>query len=163
MILIVYVSTTVFITQGKYIGYMFWLLNSHLQACSLQVKSQDVKNRPEDDCSIVETCSLCNKYSCAEVHYSYRNTYPRTSWCLHSRRQESLFLLPYCEFGVRIFRSFAFLLSSTGWRYCWYWLRGLAWKWQILWGHTGCFCWWPLINICRLSHSGTAVTAVTTS
>jgi len=31
----------VFITQGNYIGYMFRLLNSHLQAYSLQVKSQD--------------------------------------------------------------------------------------------------------------------------
>ena len=41
MILIVYVSTTIFITQGNYIGYMFRLLNSHLQAYSLQVKSQD--------------------------------------------------------------------------------------------------------------------------
>jgi len=41
MILIVYVSTTVFTTQGNYVGYMFRLLNSHLQAYSLQVKSQD--------------------------------------------------------------------------------------------------------------------------
>jgi len=41
MILVVYVSTTVFITQGNYIGYMFRLLNSHLQAYSLQVKSRD--------------------------------------------------------------------------------------------------------------------------
>ena len=41
-ILIVYVCTTVFITQGNYIGYMFRLLNNHLQAYSLQVKSQDV-------------------------------------------------------------------------------------------------------------------------
>jgi len=32
MILIVYVSTTGLITQGNYIGYMFRLLNSHLQA-----------------------------------------------------------------------------------------------------------------------------------
>jgi len=37
MILIVYVSTTVFITQGNYIGYMFRLLNNHLHACSLQL------------------------------------------------------------------------------------------------------------------------------
>ena len=41
MVLIVYVNTTVFITQGNYIGYMFRLLNSHLQAYSLQVKSQN--------------------------------------------------------------------------------------------------------------------------
>jgi len=33
----VYVSTTAFITRGNYIGYMFRLLNSHLQAYSLQV------------------------------------------------------------------------------------------------------------------------------
>jgi len=41
MILIVYVSITVFITQDIYVRYMFRLLNSHLQAYSLQVKSQD--------------------------------------------------------------------------------------------------------------------------
>ena len=41
MILVVYVSTSVFITHGNYIGFMFRLLNGHLQACSLQVKSQD--------------------------------------------------------------------------------------------------------------------------
>jgi len=41
MTLVVYVSTAVFITQGNYIRYMFRLLNSHLQAYSLHVKSQD--------------------------------------------------------------------------------------------------------------------------
>jgi len=41
MILIMYVNRTDFITQGNYIGYMFRLLNSHLQAYSLLVKSQD--------------------------------------------------------------------------------------------------------------------------
>jgi hypothetical protein len=41
MLLTVYASTTVFITQGNYIGYMFRLMNSHLQAHYLQVKSQD--------------------------------------------------------------------------------------------------------------------------
>jgi len=40
-ILIVYVSTPVFITKGNYIGYIFRLLNSHLQTYSLQIKSQD--------------------------------------------------------------------------------------------------------------------------
>jgi len=40
MILIMYVSTTVFIIQGNYIGYMFRLLNSHLQAYSLQVSQR---------------------------------------------------------------------------------------------------------------------------
>ena len=35
--LMVYVSTTVFITQGNYKGYMFRLLNSYLQAYSLQL------------------------------------------------------------------------------------------------------------------------------
>ena len=39
IILILYVSTTVLITQGNYVGYiyMFRLLNSHLQAYSLQL------------------------------------------------------------------------------------------------------------------------------
>jgi len=41
MILTVQVSTTVFITQGNYVGYMFRLLNSHLQVYYLHVKSQD--------------------------------------------------------------------------------------------------------------------------
>ena len=41
MILVLYVSRTVFITQGNYMGYMSRLLNSHLQAYSLQVESQD--------------------------------------------------------------------------------------------------------------------------
>jgi len=59
MILIVYVSTTVFITQGNYVGYMFRLLSSHLQDYSLQVKSQVA----------VHIITLCNKNSCADVHY----------------------------------------------------------------------------------------------
>jgi len=55
---------------------MFRLINTHLQACYLQVKSQHlvfypVKNRPEDDYLLVETYSLhitlCNKNSCADV------------------------------------------------------------------------------------------------
>jgi len=50
IILIVYVSTTVFITQGNYIGYMFRLLNSHLQAYSLQVKSQDAVHTLGSQC-----------------------------------------------------------------------------------------------------------------
>jgi len=41
MILTVYVSTTVVITQVNCIGYVFRLLNVHLQAHSLQVKSQN--------------------------------------------------------------------------------------------------------------------------
>ena len=49
-ILIVYVSTTVFITQGNYVGYMFRLLNSHLQAYSLQVKSQDAVHTLGSQC-----------------------------------------------------------------------------------------------------------------
>ena len=48
--LIVYVSTTAFITQGNYIGYMFRLLNSHLQAYSLQVKSQDAVHTLGSQC-----------------------------------------------------------------------------------------------------------------
>jgi len=50
MILILYVSTTVFITQGNYIGYMFRLLNSHLQTYSLQVKSQDAVHTLGSQC-----------------------------------------------------------------------------------------------------------------
>jgi len=50
MILIVYVSTAVFITQSSYIGYMFRLLNSHLQACSLQVKSHDAVHTLGSQC-----------------------------------------------------------------------------------------------------------------
>jgi len=61
MILIVYVNTTVFITQGNYIGYMFRLLNSHLQAYSLQVKSQDAVHTLGSQCVCIS--------SCADVHY----------------------------------------------------------------------------------------------
>jgi len=50
MILIVYVSTSVFITQGNYTGYMFRPLNSHLQAYSLQVKSQDAVHTLGSQC-----------------------------------------------------------------------------------------------------------------
>jgi len=51
--LIVYVSTTVFITQGNYIGYMFRLLNGRLQAYSLQVKSQDAVHTLGSQCVYV--------------------------------------------------------------------------------------------------------------
>jgi len=50
MILIVYVSTFVFITQGNYVGYMIRLLNSHLQGYSLQVKSQDAVHTLGSQC-----------------------------------------------------------------------------------------------------------------
>ena len=50
IILILYVSTTVFITQGNYVGYMFRLMNSHLQAYSLQVKSQDAVHTLGSQC-----------------------------------------------------------------------------------------------------------------
>ena len=50
VILIVYVSTTIFITQGNYVGYMFRLLNSHLQTSSLQVKSQDAVHTLGSQC-----------------------------------------------------------------------------------------------------------------
>jgi len=54
---------------------MFQLINSHLQAYSLQVKSRDaVKNRPEDGCLLVETytlhITLCNDNNCADVQLS---------------------------------------------------------------------------------------------
>jgi len=39
-----------FITQSNYIGYMFRLLNSHLQAYSLQVKSQDAVHTLGSQC-----------------------------------------------------------------------------------------------------------------
>jgi len=38
-------NTTVFITQDNYVGYMFRLLNSHLQSYSLQVKLQDAVSK----------------------------------------------------------------------------------------------------------------------
>jgi len=60
MILIVYVSTTVFITQGNYIGYMFRLLNSHLQAFSLQF---------DTGCCAHIVITVCNKNSYADVRY----------------------------------------------------------------------------------------------
>ena len=39
-----------FITQGNYVGYMFRLSNSHLQAYSLQVKSQDAVHTVGSQC-----------------------------------------------------------------------------------------------------------------
>ena len=50
IILKLYVSTYVFTTQGNYVGYMFRLLNSHLQAYSLQVKSQDAVHTLGSQC-----------------------------------------------------------------------------------------------------------------
>jgi len=38
------------ITQDNYIGYMFRLLNSHLQAYYLQVKSQDAMQTSGSQC-----------------------------------------------------------------------------------------------------------------
>ena len=71
MILMVYISTAVFITQDNYIGYMFRLLNSHLQAYSLQVKSQDAVDTLGSQCVYIMylsqiiylgniTCEVCN-------------------------------------------------------------------------------------------------------
>jgi len=41
--------------------------------CAQSPVTKPVKNRHEDDCSIVETCNLhitlCKKDSCADVHY----------------------------------------------------------------------------------------------
>ena len=53
MVLIMYVSTTVFITQGNYIGYMFRLLSSHLQVYSLQVKSPDAVHTLGSQCAYI--------------------------------------------------------------------------------------------------------------
>ena len=50
VMLTVYVSTTVVIAQGNYVGYMFRLLNSHLQAYSLHVKSQDAVHTLGSQC-----------------------------------------------------------------------------------------------------------------
>ena len=50
MILILYVSTAVFIAQRNYMGYTFRLLNSHLQAYSLLVKSQDTVHTLGSQC-----------------------------------------------------------------------------------------------------------------
>jgi len=57
MILIMYISTTVFITQCNYIGYMFRLMNSHLQAYSLQVKSQDAVHTSGSQCVYITIIS----------------------------------------------------------------------------------------------------------
>ena len=60
--LILYVSTTLFITQGNYVCYMFRLLKSHLQAYSLQVKSQDAVHTLGSQCvyisEILKPCHL---------------------------------------------------------------------------------------------------------
>ena len=68
IILILYFSTTVFITEGNYVGYMFRLLNSHLEACSLQVKSQDAVHTLGPQCVYINELlkpyylpTLCNK------------------------------------------------------------------------------------------------------
>jgi len=50
MILTVYVSIIVLITQANYIGYVFRLSNSHLQAYSLQVNSQDAVHTLGSQC-----------------------------------------------------------------------------------------------------------------
>jgi len=70
MILVVYVSTTVFITQGNIVGYMFRLLNSHLQAYSLQVKSQDAVHTLGSHCvyinEILKPYHLLRRVKCAK-------------------------------------------------------------------------------------------------
>jgi len=40
------------IIQGNYIGYMFRLLNSHLQTYSLQVKAQDAVHTLGSQCEV---------------------------------------------------------------------------------------------------------------
>jgi len=70
MILILYVSTTVFITQGNYVGPMFRLLNSHLQTYSLQVKSQDAVHTLGSQCvyisEILKPNDLSRKRKCVK-------------------------------------------------------------------------------------------------
>jgi len=58
MILIVYVSIIVFITQSNYIGYTFRLLNSHLQAYSIQVNSQDAVHTSGSQCVYISEMNL---------------------------------------------------------------------------------------------------------
>ena len=53
IILLLYGSTPVFITQGNYVGYMFRLMNSNLQACSLQLKSQGAVHTLGSQCVYV--------------------------------------------------------------------------------------------------------------
>ena len=50
VLLTVYSQHDCFVTQGNVIGYMFRLLNSHLQAYSLQVKSQDAVHTLGSQC-----------------------------------------------------------------------------------------------------------------
>jgi len=57
MTLIMYISTTVFIPQGNYIGYMFRLMNSLLQAYSLQIKSQDAVHTSGSQCVYISIIS----------------------------------------------------------------------------------------------------------
>ena len=65
-----YVSITVFITQSNYVGYMFRLLNSHLQAYSLQVKSQDAVHTLGSQCvyigGLLKPDHLSRKSKCAK-------------------------------------------------------------------------------------------------
>ena len=58
IILILYVSTTLCITQGNYVGYMFRLLNSHLQA----FKSQDVVHTLGSQCVYISEILKLNPY-----------------------------------------------------------------------------------------------------
>ena len=70
MVLTVYISVTVFITQGNYIGCMFQLLNSHLKAYPLQVKSQDAVHTLGSQCvyisEILKPDHLPRKVKCAK-------------------------------------------------------------------------------------------------
>jgi len=73
MILILYVNTTVFITQGNYVGYMFRLLNSHLQDYSLQIKSQDAVHTLGSQCVYISEILKPDHLSSLPVKNRSRN------------------------------------------------------------------------------------------
>ena len=50
MILVVYVNTSVFITQGNYIGYMFRLIEQSSSGLFFTVKSQDAVHTLGSQC-----------------------------------------------------------------------------------------------------------------
>ena len=85
MILIVYVSTLFLITQGNYVGYMFRLLNSHLQAYSFTVKSQDAVHTEF-------SVSVLQNYTPTEMYFAplnMANVQIRYRWRLKWRQKKT--------------------------------------------------------------------------
>jgi len=104
---------------------MIWLkyftdVNTLGSQCVHSILWQPVKNRPEDDCSIVETCSLhinlCNKNSCVGVQISIpilRTLYRRLS-TLYCNIQTWIFgQRDKGENDYRLFYTKAILTRST--------------------------------------------------